>query len=207
MSIIILDLIISHIVCHKATLNPRNKIFMNSWNRVVLVKRAMVQVKHLVPMTSRNHSQRNLYVRFMKSKGILPLLTFVLIDSLLGKNLLSPSTMNDISYDNSIPTPSTKLLDFSASYYPTPSVHHVRNATSYSDSEGIMAGNGYTLLISNVGSWLLHASANCSLIINKLLHTPCATINLYSIQKLYIDNNVFVELYYGSFYVKDHNSE
>lgn len=102
---------------------------------------------------------------------------------------------------------STWLIDFSTSHHLTQSEEKVPNTSPYDSDEGIVVGNDNALSISSIGSSFLHTHDNASPSINHFFHTPYASINLLSVQKLCIDNNVFVEFHFGLFYVKDHNSK
>lgn len=108
---------------------------------------------------------------------------------------------------NSFNLSSIWLLDFGMSHHLTLTADQLPNSSLNLGSKVILVGNGNQLPISNVGSDVLHTNDSCVLNVNNLLHTPSVAINLLYVQKVCIDNNVFIEFHSGSFYVKDYNSK
>lgn len=63
-----------------------------------------------------------------------------------------------------------------------------------------MLGNDSKMPIDNVGSNALNIAVKFSL--KNLLHVPKASLNLISANKLYHDNNIFVEFFPHGFFIK-----
>lgn len=66
-----------------------------------------------------------------------------------------------------------------------------------------MLGNGAKIHINSIGFGLLNVVDDCSFSLTNLLHAHKAFSSLISINKIFHDNNVFVEFYSYGFCVND----
>ena len=90
-------------------------------------------------------------------------------------------------------------VDSGASQHMTPHLQHIQTPSPYTGNNTITVGNGCSLPISHSGSTTLPNSLQ----IKNILHVPCLTKNLLSIQNFSRDNNYYFILDDHGFCVKD----
>jgi gag-polypeptide of LTR copia-type/GAG-pre-integrase domain len=97
-------------------------------------------------------------------------------------------------------------IDSGASTHVTNDLNAMNNAYSYSGPEVVHIGNGKGLQIAHKGSALLPTPFQ-TLKLQNVLHVPEMTKNLLSVSQLTSDNNVSVEFFSDSCFVKDKETQ
>ena len=94
-------------------------------------------------------------------------------------------------------------IDSGATNHVTKEASIFSSYSVYHGFDKLHVGNGMGLHIKHVGCTILNTHAATSIYLNNILHVPTITKNLLSVSKLLADNDVVVEFYKTSCFVKD----
>ena len=107
-----------------------------------------------------------------------------------------------VASKNSVTDESLWYTDTGASHHVTSELGHLQIATPYHGSDSVQIGNGDTLPISNVGSFMCLAG-DTTFSMHKLLHCPKASFNLLSVKRFARDNCCVFQFDDDGFLIKD----
>ncbi|KAJ6969913.1 hypothetical protein NC653_034466 [Populus alba x Populus x berolinensis] len=99
-------------------------------------------------------------------------------------------------------TPVTWFLDTGANYHVTSDLVSMTSSKPYLGNDHLHVGDGKGLVISNIAHSKIR-SPNRMFTLSNILHVPTIKKPLLSVQKFYLDNNIFFEFHSSLFYVKD----
>jgi len=95
--------------------------------------------------------------------------------------------------------------DTGANQHVTPDLATLTASESYLGNDNLHVGDGKGLPISHLGHTKIY-TPHRSFTLSNVLHVPAITKPLLSVQKFYLDNNVYFEFHPRVFYVKDLNT-
>jgi histone deacetylase 1/2 len=92
--------------------------------------------------------------------------------------------------------------DTNANQHVTPDLAGLAASEPYLSNDNLHVGDGKGLPISHIGHTKIHTPHH-SFTLSNVLHVPAIRKHLLSIQKFYLDNNVYFDFHPFVFYVKD----
>ena len=95
--------------------------------------------------------------------------------------------------------------DTGANQHVTPDLATLTASEPYLGNDNLHVGDGKGLPISHLGHTKIY-TPHRSFTLSNVLHVPAITKPLLSVQKFYLDNNVYFEFHPRVFYVKDLNT-
>ncbi|PON63538.1 hypothetical protein PanWU01x14_130120, partial [Parasponia andersonii] len=104
----------------------------------------------------------------------------------------SPTTVNDPSW----------YIDSGATDHIASDLANLTILSDYKGKEKVTVGNGITLPISHIGSFIITHN-NHIFLLNNILHVLQITKSLLTVSKFTLDNHVFAEFYADSCLIKD----
>jgi hypothetical protein len=93
-------------------------------------------------------------------------------------------------------------LDSGATYYVTSDLNNLSNFTAYDGHDTLQIGNGAGMIISHIGSFIIHI-ANHQINLHNILHVSSFTKNLLSLSQLLFDNSLIIEFSSNACFIKD----
>ena len=97
------------------------------------------------------------------------------------------------------------FLDTSTNHQVTPDLATLITLEPYLGNDNLHVGDGKGLPISHLGHTKIY-TPHRSFTLSNVLHVPVITKPLLSVQKFYLDNNIYFEFHPRVFYVKDLNT-
>jgi len=94
------------------------------------------------------------------------------------------------------------FLDIGANQHVTPDLATLTTSEPYLGNDNLHVGDGKGLPISHLGHTKIY-TPHRSFTLSNVLHVPAITKPLLSVQKFFLDNNVYFEFHPRVFYVKD----
>jgi hypothetical protein len=109
----------------------------------------------------------------------------------------------NLAFNNvSTTTPITWFPDTGANHQVTPDLVSMTSSEHYLGNDHLHIGDGKGLVISNISHSKIR-SPKCTFTLSNILHVPAIKKPLLSVQKFYLENNVFFEFHSSLFYVKE----
>jgi hypothetical protein len=109
----------------------------------------------------------------------------------------------NLTFNNALTTTLlTWFLDTSANHHITPNLTSMTSSKPYLSNDHLHVRDGKGLVISNIAHSKIR-SPNCTFTLSNILHVPNIKKPLLSVQKFYLENNIFFEIHSFLFYVKD----
>jgi histone deacetylase 1/2 len=109
----------------------------------------------------------------------------------------------NLAFNNvSTTTPITWFPDTGANHQVTPDLVSMTSSEHYLGNDHLHIGDGKGLVISNISHSKIR-SPKCTFTLSNILYVPAIKKPLLSVQKFYLENNVFFEFHSSLFYVKE----
>jgi histone deacetylase 1/2 len=99
-------------------------------------------------------------------------------------------------------SPVTWFPDTGANHHVTPDIASMTSSEPYLGNDYLHVGDGKGLVISNIAHSKIH-SPKRTFTLSNILHAPAIKKPLLSVQKFFLENNVFFEFHSCLFYIKD----
>jgi GAG-pre-integrase domain len=93
-------------------------------------------------------------------------------------------------------------LDSGATHHVTSDLNNLSNFTAYDGQDTLQIGNSAGMIISHIGSSIIHI-ANHQIELHNILHVPSFTKKLLSLSQLLLDNSLIIEFSSNTCFIKD----